>query len=199
MHDHHPGQNLRSWATFGVLAIIAFICAMRGAVTLANPGPQSPPDGGPSTPPAVVRLGTYDSRAVTVAYVRSEASARNLQALIQQRADAEKAGDRKRVKELNQQGEALQIRRHLQGFSNAPIQDILDSVRDRLPQVARDAQVVAIASVADWHDSTVELVDVTDALVALFEPDAQTLKIVQEVRGRAPEPIEVIAKVPARN
>jgi hypothetical protein len=58
---------------------------------------------------------------------------------------------------------------------------------------------VAIASVADWHDSTVELVDVTDALVALFEPDAQTLKIVQEVRGRAPEPIEVIAKVPARN
>lgn len=92
----------------------------------------------------------------------------------------------------------MQSRRNLQGFSSAPIEDILDMVRDRLPRVAQQAKVAMIARAADYHDASVELVDITDDLVRLFDPDAHTLKVVAELRKQEPVAIEVFAKIPAR-
>jgi len=144
-----------------------------------------------------VRIGTYDSRAVAVAYVRSELSARQMKELKRQHGDAVKANDQKRIEQLNDQGEAMQIRLNLQGFSTAPIDDVLDTVRDRLPQVARQKDVIVITRIADHHDGSVELVDVTDELVALFGPNDQTLKIIRELRMQPPVAIEVAARMPA--
>lgn len=169
------------------------------ATTLVIALAASATTSGESLPaPRSVRIGVYDSRAVAVAYVRSDISAGKVRDLLEQRAAAEKAGDAQRVKELEAQGERLQRRRHLQGFSTAPIDDILDTVRDRLPALGQDAGVVAIARAADWNDPSVELVDVTDELVALFNPDKQTLRMVADVRTRKPETIESIAAMPAK-
>ena len=156
--------------------------------------------GADATAPAgpTIRVGTYDSRALAVAYTRSEQSAEKLKALQQQRAEAVKAGDTKRVEELNAQGESMQVRLNLQGFSVAPVGDVLETVREVLPGVAQRKQVTIIVSAADYHGPSVEIVDVTDDLVQLFNPNAQTLKIVNELRKQKPVAIEVAARMSAK-
>lgn len=148
---------------------------------------------------ATIRVGTYDSRAIAIAFGRSDIAARQIAELRQKYADAKAAGDEKLEKELNEQGRARQVRMHLQAFSNAPVQDALDAVRDELSLVARDAGVVLITSAADFHDPSVELVDVTDELVHLFAPTDDTLRIIADCRKQKPLPIEQVAKIPPEN
>lgn len=144
-----------------------------------------------------VRIGTYDSRAIAVAHARSAAFAQELDTLRRQRAEAVKAGDKKRIAELEAKGESMQVRKHLQGFSTAPVDEVLDSVRDELAGIARQRDLAAITRAVDHHEPMVELVDVTDDLVRLFDPDVQTLKVVAELRKQAPLPIEAAAQMPA--
>ena len=175
------------------LVLCAVVFAIYVAPALADPARAAQAPANPTNaPPATLRIGTYDSRAVAVAYARSEKFAQKMTDLHRQRSEAEKAGDKKRVEELDAQGEAMQIRMHLQGFSTAPVDDVLDTVRDKLPGLAQRKNIAAIARQADYHDASVELVDVTDELVQLFNPDAQTLKTVSQVRAQKPLAIEVV-------
>jgi len=178
---------------FGILAAalmlgVALICGQdspgSAQASLVHPGGE-------------VRIGTYDSRAVAVAYIRSEPFSQKMKELHRQRAEAVKAGDQKAIEQLEATGQSMQIRMNLQGFSTAPVDDVLDTVRDKLPGVAQQACVVVITRGADHHEAGVEVVDITDALVRLFDPDEQTLKVIAELRKQKPQPIEAVAKMPA--
>ena len=92
----------------------------------------------------------------------------------------------------NCQGSALQIVRRLQAFGNAPVDDILQHVSDKLPGVAQKAGLCAIVQHVDFHDSTVETVDVTAQLVALFDPDERTLTLIRGVRKYKPMSLEAV-------
>ena len=103
----------------------------------------------PEPAPRVV-VGTFDSRAIAVAYIRSDA---NAELLYQMRAEVESAlaearaaGDDARVAELEQRGPALQRKYHEQGFSTAPVDDILVHVEDRLAHIAKEAGVDVLVS-----------------------------------------------------
>ena len=50
----------------------------------------------------------------------------------------------------------------------------------------------AIVQHLDIRDSTVETVDVTDQLVALFNPDERTLTLIQGVRKHKPMALEAV-------
>jgi len=204
------GVTHRARRLGGLAAICLLAIAIGGGLAVVKANGPDPADqsavgatataGGDQDADAqAIRIGTYDSRAVAVAYVRSKLSAEKLKVLIDERAAAEKAGNTRRVKELNELGASLQRRRHLQGFSTAPIEDILDVIRDRLPGVAEKAGVDVITRSADWHGAGVEFVDVTDALVGLLEPDAQTVKMIAELRKQQPAAIETIAEMPAKH
>jgi hypothetical protein len=143
-----------------------------------------------------VRIGTYDSRAVAIAYGRSKAFLTRVNELREQHKRATGAGDQKAADRLAQEAQALQLRIHLQGFSNAPVDDILAKVSDRLPQLAQRRGVAAVVSSADYRDDArVEVVDVTDDLTALFEPDEQTQKVIADLKRQAPLPIEQVARM----
>jgi hypothetical protein len=142
--------------------------------------------------PGPARIGTYDGRAIAVAFVPSTINSVQLAELVKKAKDAEAAGDTARVAELRAKGAALQTLRHLQGFSNAPVDDILDHVRERLPEVARKAGVCAIVRETDFHDATVETIDVTDQIVALFNPNERTLKTVKDIRKHKPMSIDTV-------
>src|SRR5437762_2868228 len=73
--------------------------------------------GSDTQPSAAVRIGTYDSRSVAVAYVRSAQFQTIMTDLQKQRADAVKANDAARIAQLEAKGESMQRRIHLQGFS----------------------------------------------------------------------------------
>lgn len=169
----------------GTLITCALFVLAGGLSRAAAP----PPSTAAAPSGARLRIGTYDTRAVALAYGRSEARGKDLADLHRQAEQAKQAKDDKRLAELKNQGERQQFLAHAQVFSNAPIGDIVrDKVGpDALAKVAADAGVVAICPSADWHDaSAVEAVDVTDALVAHFSPDAKTLGFIRDIKGKPP-------------
>jgi hypothetical protein len=172
-------------------AVVVLVMGLTLLVSAAAPVPTAT---SAEEDPPVVRVGTYDSRAIAVAYARSAHLAAVHADLVQRRSEAEARGDEALVREIEARGGALQLRLRLQGFSTAPVDDLLDAVRDRLPEVARGAGVAAILRSVDFHEPSVEIVDVTDALVRLFDPDAGVLSLVAEVRSSAPLALEAVAQ-----
>lgn len=143
-----------------------------------------------------VRVGVYDSRAVAVAYGRSKMHAKVVSGLVEEHKKAKAAGDTERAEELNKLGELQQMRLHLQAFSNAPVGEAMDAVKDGLSEVMAKRGVSVVTSKADATMSGVELVDVTYDVVLLFEPDAATLRIVADMKGKEALPIEEVAMMP---
>jgi hypothetical protein len=104
-----------------------WLLAMAGAAVLACLAPTAAhsDDATATMPPAKLRIGVYDSRAVTVAYAASDLHNQWLRSLIAQRDQAKAAGETQKVKALEDQGAAHQVKFHNQGFGTAPVDDIL--------------------------------------------------------------------------
>jgi hypothetical protein len=146
---------------------------------------------------ARVRVGVYDSRAIAVAFARSELWKNQLASKMQEHNKAKADGDEKKVKELEAWGEAQQRRLHRQGFSNEPVDNILTMIKDELPNVAQQTNVSIIVPKADWQDdAAVEVIDVTDQMIECFHPSEQTRAMVADLRKRAPIDLDKIAKNP---
>lgn len=147
----------------------------------------------PATPAPRVRIGVYESRALAVAFAASTQHNQAVAELMQQSKEAQARGDTARVNQLKAQAKQRQVKFHLQGFSSYPVDDILEHLRDALPEIAAKAGVVAIVPKANWHNPDIETVDVTDQLVARFNPQERTLKIIKDLRTKPPlEPAVVL-------
>lgn len=146
--------------------------------------------------PAGVRVGIFDSRAIALAHYRSPAFKSRIAALHAELEKAKKAGDTKKIAELEKKGPELQALVHRQGFGTWPVDDILKKIDEQIPDIAEAAKVDLIVSRWDlvFERPGVELVDVTEALVRPFEPDAETLKIIRDIRKKDPVPLEELEK-----
>lgn len=146
------------------------------------------------TPAAEERIGVYDSRAIAVAFVGSPVylatDGKKLAALQAEHDRVQAAGDRKRLAELEAQGKAQQALLHKQGFSTAPVDDILKHVAAQMPEIAKTAGVTAIVS--KWDKAALakhpgaEQVDVTMALVRAFSPTERQLQVAVEIQKHPP-------------
>jgi len=188
-------ERFRAWRRPAGLGFAGMLTV--AALAVASSALARQREAGTATPATDrVRIGTYDSRAVAIAYGRSKAFLSRVNELREQHTRATGAGDQKSADRLAQEAQALQLRIHLQGFSNAPVDDILAKVSDRLPELAQRRGVAAVVSSADYRDDArVEVVDVTDDLTALFEPDEQTQKVIADLKRQAPLPIEQVARM----
>ena len=157
--------------------------------------------GDSAIPPANTkeRIGVYDSRAVAVAYCGSALHNKSMSALMAEFDKAKKAEDQTRMSELKAEGAAGQKRMHMQGFSTAPVDDILDQIKDSLPGIKEKAGVTAIVSKWDkpclskYKDA--EVVDITMALVDAFNPNDRQRKSAIEIQKHAPIPLEQAEKI----
>ncbi len=170
-------ENRRKFAVL-VGAILLAVC---GATTRENP---------------TVVVGTFDSRAVLMAYVGSDEFKDYLSA---QKADvgraldrAKAAGDQELVANLDALGPAMQKRIHQQGFGTAPVDDIIARIEDKLPGIAEEAGVDVIVSkwALAYRSPAAKFVDVTDLLTAEFDPDEATLKGIREIVEIEPVPLD---------
>ena len=123
---------------------------------------------------AKLRVGTFDSRAVAGAYYGSDAFHDLLKGLTAEHEKAKAAGDKKRVKELEAEGPALQELAHKQVFGTWPVDNILAKIKGEIPKIAKQADVDVIVSKWDvvYQRSGVEFVDVTDLMVQRFKKPA---------------------------
>lgn len=143
-----------------------------------------------------VRVGVFESRAVAIAWVRSEAFKTNIQEKTGEAKRAREAGNEARAKEIESEMLALQSEVHKQGFGAWPVKNILAQIEDELPVIASEAQVDVIVSRWDlaYVAAGAEFVDVTDPMVQAFSPDEATLKVIREIKGKPPVPIQEIEK-----
>ena len=141
-----------------------------------------------------LRVGVYDSRAIALVYGNSAAFQESIKTARAEYEKAKAAKDDKRMKEIDAQMKLQQRRLHEQGFSTGSVAGIMAKVKDSLPDVAKKAGVQVIVS--KWelnHQSPdVELVDVTDELVALFHPSEKVMGWLKDVKNQPPIPIEKI-------
>ena len=147
-----------------------------------------------------LRVGLFDSRALAIAFARSEEWNRQLRDIKSEYEKAKAAGNEKRVKEIDTQMSNHQKLAHKQAFGTWPVDDILDVVKAKLPGVAKDANVDVIVS--KWHvvyqAPSAELVDVTETLANLFNPSEQTLKMIRSLKDITPASLEEIEAAEAK-
>jgi hypothetical protein len=156
--------------------------------------------GEPAAKPAdaKVRIGVYDSRAIVVAFVGTDAWKNSVgKELADKKAENDKAkseGNQKRVAELEAWGKAQQARLHKQGFSTAPVDDILKHIKNKMPEIAKSAGVGPIVS--KWDTETLakyksaEQVDITMALVDAFQPTKERRQIAADIQKHKPIPLK---------
>ena len=147
------------------------------------------------TKPPPLRIGTFDSRAVAIAFWNSEEGKKQIASVFERYAEAKAAKDEKRMKELEHEGPGLQVRMHQQAFSTGSVTDIIEKVRKSLPPIAKEAGVSLIVS--KWQivykGPSVEYVDVTPQLVMLFNPSDGALKAMEDLREKEPVPIDKLS------
>ena len=143
-----------------------------------------------------IRIGTYDSRAIAIAYAHSAFNPVKEKWAAYQKAKA--AGDHAKMKELEAWGEQHQRLLHFQGFGRVPVDDLLAPVKDKVARLIRERRLAAITMSCGFTSGEVELVDVTDGLVKFYDPSEKTLKRVRAVRGAKPVPLTQIVHMPAK-
>lgn len=172
------------------MATAVWIAALTGAVAAQATAPGPSPADAPK-----VRIGVFDSRMVALAYYNTDEHRTFVRDLSAQLQAARSANETAKVAELEFRGPALQNLMHYQVFSSASIPNVLEKLAPVLPKVAADARVSIIVSKWDvaFRDPSVEYVDVTDALVARFNPSDNVQKWVAS--GKAKDPIPLLEAV----
>jgi hypothetical protein len=152
--------------------------------------------GDPATPGEKTngRIGIYDSRAIAVAFAGSDAFNRWMSGLKAEYEKAKAAGDQKRIAELETEGAARQKLMHKQGFSTAPVENILEQIKEKLPAIKEKTGIDALVS--KWDKDTLakhpsaELVDITMELADTFNPNDRRRKNVIEIQKHDPIPLD---------
>ena len=139
-----------------------------------------------------VVVGTFDSRLIAVAYYNTEAHMSYVNDLKAEHAEAEESGDTERARELEAIGEASQELAGKQAFSTWPVDNILETIEEKIPEIAKQANVDLIVSRWNivYQQSGVEFIDVTDVMVKLFNPDEQMLEMLEQIKQQPPLPLE---------
>lgn len=142
---------------------------------------------------AKTRVGIYDSRAIAIAYCGTEYHERDISKFKQDYEQAKDAGDMKRMKEIDAEMWQLQKQAHKQAFGAAPVDGILEHVKDNISQITEDVDVIAIVSKWDKEAlklyKSAELIDVTDLIVASFNPKEKQLKTIEQLKNKKPVPL----------
>jgi len=137
---------------------------------------------------ALLRVGVYDSRCVTIACVNSKYGQQDIQKMFDIVHKAEAEGDTKTAQRTRRTAEFMQSKRHLQGFGMAPVHDLLEPVKGKLAEVAAAAQVDVIVSKweFDYLAPDAQVKDITDELVALFETNEKAMNSIRQMKDIAP-------------
>lgn len=144
-----------------------------------------------------VRVGVFDSRAVAVAFAASLYNKKELNGKIAERDTAKAAGDTKKADELERWGKERQAMMHRQGYGTASVRNLLEYIKSDLPKIAKEAGVDVIVSKWDivFKGEAVEFMDVTDSIAKPFNPDAKTLKQIEDIKKVKPLTEEEVANL----
>ncbi len=169
-----------------MLSRVGFLCltsVLVASVFLSAGSATDPPSN-------KIRIGTYESRAIAIAYTPSQFNPAKEKMADYQKAKT--ADDKAKMEILKTWGEQHQRQLHLQGFGRVPVDDLLAPVKNQVAALARERRLAAITMACEFTSIDVELVDVTDDLVKLYDPSEKTLEFVRTARKVKPTPLSQI-------
>ncbi|YCM43020.1 hypothetical protein V2O64_17060 [Verrucomicrobiaceae bacterium 227] len=135
-------------------------------------------------------IGTYDSRALAIAFVGSPLHEGNLSGLMALHQKAKATGDTATVAKLEAQGQAAQKKIHQQAFGTAPVDDILSQIPGQIATIKKEAGVIALIS--KWNAPElakhpgVKTIDLTLPLIEALKPTAQQRQRAIEILKKDP-------------
>ena len=168
------------------------LTAILGCVWLGLSAGTAPGQTKPTTPND--RIGVYDSRVVAYAHFWTEDHMRKIKEMSNAAKKAKASGQTERFKELSANLKKEQDQNHLRVFSTAPVDDVLNEMKDRVAAIQKEAGVSRLAS--KWDEKALKTykpdqqIDVTDRLLREFKLNEKQLKIVADMRKQKPLPLE---------
>lgn len=137
-----------------------------------------------------LKVGTFDSRAVAVAFFNSEMGRRHAWEWAERYEKAKAAKDETKQQQLEAERQSQRRQIHMQGFSTASVANILDEIKDQIPGIAHEAGVDLIVSKWEiaYQAPGAELVDVTDLMVKPFHTSEKALGWIQDLKKHPPVP-----------
>jgi hypothetical protein len=144
---------------------------------------------------SVYKIGVYDSRILVLAYSRSQFFADYQKKFKMQSDSANNAKDSAKIKELSVQAMSYQHLMHQMVFGSGSAKGIMNLVESKLPEVAKNAGVVMIVSKfeVNFNDPSVEIVDLTDAIIPLFNPLENIDKMKDEFKKIEPVALDQLS------
>lgn len=137
-------------------------------------------------------IGVYDSRQVVLAYFSSPAGKEWKKNLDMRSDSAQKAGDTSKLRSLSIEAMSYQHLLHQMCFSTASVSMVLEPYKSKLPELAKKAGVDILVSKYNLNFISPDLktVDVTAAVVKLFNPPANVEQTLKEIEKTEPVPIQ---------
>jgi len=140
------------------------------------------------------RIGIYDSRAIAIAFTGGEVFQETMKEMRQEYEQATAAGDEATLTRIDTLMQERQKLLHAQGFSTAPVNELLDHYSAALPALLEEAGVSALISkwdgVALSEHSEVRRVDMTESLVDLITADPKQRNAAMEILDQDPVPLD---------
>jgi len=142
-----------------------------------------------------LHIGTFDSRCIALAYGRSTEFMQLRDSIETLYSKAKEDSNKAIIDEIDQYKPTMQVLLHQQVFSNGSINNIAEKIKEKISAIAKQNKLNMILS--KWEitftDGSVELIDITDQLTALYNPDETTKKIIENIKAMEPVPIEKIS------
>jgi hypothetical protein len=138
-----------------------------------------------------IRIGTYDSRAVAIAYFNSPCGKQVMElmgTLQKKKREALEANDTLIIKKLNREGEMRQAIMHEQGFGTGSVKDLLVTIKDKIGLLAKSENLDIIVSKYEltYFGSDSIVIDITEKLTNLFEPNLRFKTILPDLLKNEP-------------
>lgn len=148
---------------------------------------------------ANVRIGTYDSRAIAIAFGNSSEGMQFVSTLRAEMMKAREARDDSLVRHIENKAGAYQKLNHLRAFSIGSVSEILQNHQAEVAVAAEEAGVQTIVSKFEliYRGMGVDTVDVTLALTRIFKPSEQVQKWISSVPNQKPLPMADVLAIPA--
>lgn len=145
------------------------------------------------------RIGVYDSRAIAIAWAGTEPFKAELGDLRKRHMEAIEAGDTELAEKLSSRGQAMQAEMHRQGFSTAPVDNILAHFKEPIAAAMEQAGVTVIVSKWDTEGlaryPNADQVDVTMELVMAMGTNEKQLGAVKQIGDTPPISLEELEKM----
>jgi len=134
------------------------------------------------------RIGIFDSRSIAIVYANSKYFKNPYPEIKKRMEAAKKKKDAKEIAKIEYEAKLHQAILHDQGFGKGSVNTILDMYKDKIASIAKAENLTAVVSKWElvYYNSDIEVVDITDKIVDLFEPSEKIRETIKEVPQHEP-------------